>query len=49
MSDSESEELTQPGCSDSESEHPGKSSSDPNQRNSGVNVCPHSSDIITKD
>jgi len=48
MSDSESEELTQPGCLDSESEQPGKSSSGPNQSNLGVNVCLHSADPMVE-
>jgi len=48
MSDFESEELTQPGCSDSESEQPGKSSSDQNQRKLCVNVCTHSADLVVQ-
>jgi len=41
MSDSESEESNKPGCSDSESGHPGKSSAD-SQQQLGINMCPHS-------
>jgi len=43
MSDSDSDKLSVPGFSDKESDHPGTSSVDSNQR-LGVNVCPHSVD-----
>jgi len=41
MSDSESEESDKPGCSDSESGHPGQSSED-NQRQLGIQMLSHS-------
>jgi len=41
MSDTDSDELSHPGRSESEFEHPGTSSVDSTQQ-LGVNVCPHS-------
>jgi len=45
MSDTDSDELSHPGHSDFESEHPGTSSLD-STRQLGVNVCPHSVNSI---
>jgi len=47
MSDSDSDILSVPGFSDTESEHPGTSPVDSNQRH-GVNVCPHSAESNTE-
>jgi len=47
MSDSDSDELSVPGFSDMESEHPGTSTVDSNQQ-LGVNVCSLSVDPITE-
>jgi len=45
MLDTDSDELSHPGRSDSESEHPGTSSVDSTQQ-LGENVCPHSVNTI---